>query len=356
MNDNYLVTQGNSLIEARQKMPLTVREQKLILVMVSMIEPSDDDFKDYEISIRDFHKLLGLEGREHYTEMKNMMQSLLSKVVEIPTEKGWTMTHWVSTATYIKGEGKLQLRFAAELKPYLLQLKNAFTSYKLNAILPLKSVYSIRLYELLKKWQQVQKWSCTVEELRGKLGALNKSYDVYGNFKNRVLDPSVTDLNNQTDLLIEFNEVKKGRKVVQIEFIIKRNPKSKLGTPADVPPPADFEADLLRVELIRERLNRVTTGYQLDAISFSEIHSMASSIWKEAAEEELRMLIEYVNEDKSIHNPVGFIVSKLKKALEMHKQSIVVSFKDLKPQDERHNGRVEKLPDWFEDYKKESYK
>ncbi|WP_281864873.1 replication initiation protein [Planomicrobium okeanokoites] len=353
MNENYLVTQGNSLIEARQKKPLTVREQKLILVMVSMIEPTDDDFKDYEISIRDFHRLLSLEGREHYTEMKSMMENLLSKVVEIPTDDGWLMTQWVVKARYIEGAGKLQLRFAAELKPYLLQLKNAFTSYKLNTILPLKSVYSIRLYELMKKWQQVQKWSCTVEELRGKLGAFNKSYDLYGNFKNRVLEPSVTDLNSQTDLLIEYNEVKKGRKVVQIEFIIKKNNKAKVDGRAAIQPPANFEAELLKAELIRERLNKVASGYQMDAVSFSEIHSMATSIWNEAAEAELGMLIEYVNEDKSVHNPLGFIISKVKKALDMHNQSVLVTFAELKPQNERQNSRVEALPDWFSDYQKE---
>src|SRR5690606_19288375 len=132
MNQNYVVTQGNNLIEARHKKPLTAREQKIILTMVSMIEPTDGDFKDYIISVRDFHEMLGLEGREHYTEIKKIVESLMTKVVEIPLEdKGWLMTHWVSTARYVDGSGVIQIRFAPELKPYLLQLKDTFTSYKL---------------------------------------------------------------------------------------------------------------------------------------------------------------------------------------------------------------------------------
>lgn len=343
MNENYLVTQGNNLIEARHKKPLTAREQKIILTMVSMIEPSDKDFKDYMISIRDFHEMLGLEGREHYTEIKSVVESLMTKVVEIPLEdKGWLMTHWVSTARYIDGSGVIQLRFAPELKPYLLQLKTVFTSYKLNNILSLKSVYAIRLYELMKKWQQVAQWKCSIDSLREKLGASNKSYNLYGNFKNKILIPAIKELNEQTDLFIRYTEVKKGRKVDAIEFIIRRAPEKEIQLPSPKRTKGLNETDELRT-----RLNELTKGYQFDATFFAQLHQGASLIWKEDTEKELELLIRYVNEEKTVKNPLGFIKSKITSAWEIHQAGVRITFADLQPAKERRTGREEKLPDWF---------
>ncbi|MRI66220.1 RepB family plasmid replication initiator protein [Gracilibacillus thailandensis] len=56
--------------------------------MVSMIQPSDEDFITYDISVHDFHEMLGLEGREKYSELKEIVKDLMSKVVEIPRKDG----------------------------------------------------------------------------------------------------------------------------------------------------------------------------------------------------------------------------------------------------------------------------
>ena len=126
MNENYLVTQANNLIEARHNKPLTIREQKIVLTMVGGIEPQDEDFKDYLISLKSFSEMLGLTGSTKYTEIKEIMKSMMEKTVEIPSENGgWILTHWVSSAEYVNGEGIIKLSFSPKLKPYLLQLKNS---------------------------------------------------------------------------------------------------------------------------------------------------------------------------------------------------------------------------------------
>lgn len=63
MNAKFIVAQSNELITARHNNPLTAREQKIILAMVSEIQPDDEDFKEYRISLKDFNDLLGLKGR-----------------------------------------------------------------------------------------------------------------------------------------------------------------------------------------------------------------------------------------------------------------------------------------------------
>lgn len=348
MKEHYLVTKDNSLIDARQTKPLSTTEQKIILTMASMIEPKDQDFKDYALSVKDFHKMLNLPSGVNYVHIKKIVDDLMSKVVEIPSTAaagGWVKTHWVSRAEYINGSGVIQLRFAPELKPYLIQLKDTFTSYKLSNILLLKSGYSIRLYELLKKWQRPGEWTCTLTSLREKLGVESKKYPRYANFNAKILKVAVAELNEKTDLTITVKEIKNGRNVEKLTFTIKSDRKKALPTPAptlDEPPAEPSDA-----EQMRKRLNARADNYQFDVSFFTKLHQAASLIWPDTVEQELNWLIDYVNAESSIKNPLGFVKSKITSAWEIHEVGQPISFADLRPVIERRSGRKELLPDWF---------
>ncbi|ANU12300.1 hypothetical protein BBH88_18635 (plasmid) [Planococcus antarcticus DSM 14505] len=342
MNEKHMVTQSNKLIEARHVKTLSAREQKIILTMVSMIQPDDKDFKEYSISIHEFSEMLGLKGHAKYEEIKEVALRLQEKTLFIPDEKGFVTTNWVASQRYIEGEGTIELSFSPYLKPYLLQLKTAFTSYRLSNILSLKSGYTIRLYELMKKWQHLGKWECPVDSLREKMGSNSKAYSLYGNFKNKILLPSIDELNEHTDLFVEYKEIKKGRRVEKIEFSIKRSVEKEIKLPESkrVSEQADNEE-------IRYRLNALANGYQFDNIYFSQLYQGALVIFSDQAELELEMLIRYVNEEKSVKNPLGFIKSKITSAWEIHETGGHITFADLQPMKERPTGRQEKLPDWF---------
>jgi len=340
LNFKYLVTQSNGLIEARQKKPLSAREQKIILTMVSMIQPTDEDFAFYDISIREFHEMLGLEGREHYTEIKEIVENLMSKVIEIPqVDGGWLMTHWVSTAQYLKGEGTIRLKFVPELKPYMLQLKTQFTSYRLSNILSLRSGYSIRLYELMKRWQHLGRWECTVANLREKIGATTKTYDLYGNLKSKILLASIKEVNEKTDLHITLKEIKKGRKVEKIEFSIQHFKEKEI----QIPKMGIEKVTTNSANEIKKRLNGLAQNYSFDKVYFADIYSIALNIWQDQAEIELGSLVKYINNESTIKTPLGFIKSKLKTALMLHVTGEKVSFSEL----ELSGGRTEMVPEWF---------
>ena len=347
MDNSYLVTQSNDLIEARHNNPLTAREQKIVLTMVSMIEPSDSDFKHYRISIREFTEMLGLEGSTKYTEIKKIAKQLMSKTIEIPLGDGdWLLANWVSSAKYLKGAGVIDLSFSPDLKPYMLQLKNQFTSYRLSNVLSLNSTYSIRLYELMKKWQHLGRWECSIAELKGKLGVEEGQYKQYGHFKSRVLKTSVDEVNDKTDLHIIYKEIKKGRGVNKIEFTIRHAPEREIQVPR-LEKKSELVKEPSAIDNLRERMNELAEGYQFDTAFFAQLHQGASLIWQGDAEQELEFLIRYVNEEKSVKNPLGFIKSKITSAWEIHEAGGRITFADLQPVKERWAGREEKLPDWF---------
>lgn len=349
MEENYLVTQSNNLIEARHKKPLTTREQKIVLTMVGMIQPSDEDFKDYRISVKSFSEMLGLKGSVKYTQMKGIAENLMSKTVEIPKKNGgWILVNWISSAEYKEGEGIIELSFSPKLKPYMLQLKNQFTSYRLSNILNLNSTYSIRLYELMKKWQHLGKWGCSVEDLRGKLGVGEKIYPRYANLKARVLAPAIAEVNEKTDLFIRFNEIKNGRSVERIEFTIRHAPEKEIKLPE---PKKNLEQPKKapKNEEVRIRLNNLADKelYQFDPNYFSQMYEAAFVIWGNQAETELALIIRYVNVEESVQNPLGFIKSQIKLAWEAFERGEDATFADLQPTKKRSTGRQEVIPEWF---------
>lgn len=224
IKDNNIVSKSNTLIEANSRLNLV--EQKIILCLASNIEPHDKDFKTYRFPIKKFHHLLELKGSTKYTELSKITKELLSKVIEIRRGEEVIQVSWLSSATYNKNKGIIDMRFDPLLKPFFLELSNQFTSYKLANIVKLKSTYAIRLYELLKQYEDIKERTISLENLRYYLDAMDL-YIKYGNFKQRVLIPSQAELNQKTDISFEFEEVKFGRKVQKIKFIIRSRKEKK---------------------------------------------------------------------------------------------------------------------------------
>ncbi len=215
---SLIVTQSNQLMEARYN--LSLGEQRLILSMIAKIQPDDEDFKPYRISIGEFADFLGIARGSAYHECKKITKSLLGRVLEIQEPGRLLQTGWVSSADYIDGTGMVNLSFDPLLKPYLLQLKGNFTSCKLEILLSFKSQYTMRIYMLLKQYERLKEREIELGELRQMLGLRNTQYEYYNDFKRTILEPSRKELKAKTDLYFEFDEIKYGRRVGAIRFRI----------------------------------------------------------------------------------------------------------------------------------------
>lgn len=215
---SLIVTQANELVESRYN--LTLGEQRLIFTMIARIQPDDEDFKPYQISLNELAEFLGINKNHIYTDCKKITKKLLEKVVEIDESGRLIQTHWVSSADYIDGTGVVSLTFDPLLKPYLLQLKGNFTSSKLEMLLSFKSQYTMRMYALLKQYERLKGREVDLEKLRSILGLKNDQYVLYSNFKKDILESTQKELKAKADLTFEFDEIKHGRKVGAIRFRI----------------------------------------------------------------------------------------------------------------------------------------
>lgn len=332
MDKNYLVTKANTLITANYD--LSLQEQKLILTLASMVQPTDEEFKEYEFKIKDFMELLGIETQTKYTEIPKITKELMKKVFEIKEGKDIIQLSWLSSARYKTGEGLVILKFDSSLKPYMLQLKELYTSYKLENILSLKSKYSLRLFELLKSNEYKKVWNIELEELKKLLGATEKSYSVYQNVKNRIIIKAQKELREKTDICFDFEEIKTGRKVTSIKFFIKVN--KKVNAPKEI----SVDVDTTKDDIIK------LVGLMKDHdVTYRE----AESIYKSGKGDLMHIAEVYEHfKNKSADNFIGLMVAQVKPGVfNKPKQSQnKTSFNNFEPRQYDYDDLEKKLLGW----------
>lgn len=222
--ENYVV-KHNKLIEAKGRM--TLMEQKILRAVISVIKPEDKDFKEYQIDVREFQELSGSDGRKDlYNELKDVSHRLMDRKIEIEEliaegKKRFLVTRYISSAEYVTGEGHIKILFDPKLKPYLLDLKEQYTQYQLKYVMQMRSAHALRLYELLKQYEAVGRRRFTLDDFKQYLGV--EGYSAFKDLERRVLRPSQDEINEMTDLFVEYSKICQGRgaKVVAIEYSIK---------------------------------------------------------------------------------------------------------------------------------------
>lgn len=127
---HHIVIQGKEFLPARKEKILTEKEQVIVLEMINMLNPGDEDEKDYERPAQEWYELLGIQEPNKELQLKGVFQDLMTKVVEIPLDDGWLMTHWLSSLVYSKNPETVEIQLTPELKPYFLQFKNSLTLKK----------------------------------------------------------------------------------------------------------------------------------------------------------------------------------------------------------------------------------
>lgn len=343
MDVKNLVTKSNLLIEANYRLGLV--EQKIILCVASNIQPNDSDFKTYTFPIKEFHKLIGLKGSPKYTELRKITKELMRKVFEVRVNNKVVQVAWLSYVSYNEQEGTIDVRFDPFLRPFLLELKKNFTSYRLENVVKLKSSYAIRLYELLKQYEKIRERMFTLDDLRNILGA-DDIYPAYGNFKQRILVPAQNELKDKTDIQFDIAEYKTGRKVDRVKFIIRGRTSGEKPTRVFEERLSEFQA----ANTFSERAKRLAMqqGFVL------QDHTLGQ--WSKYGEDTVLQVLEEFRFQTGIENPIGYITRILqnKAAKDVSSQPLsntstqnLEVYQALKHIQAEYVRSSELLPDWF---------
>lgn len=220
-----IVRKSNILIEASYK--LTLQEQRFLLVCLSRIDsrpgaaPADEQ-KTMSITAAEFHDAFPDMGRQHAeAKLKEAIDRLWERSVIIRDGEDREEFRWVQhRAQYFSGEARVQITFSDAVMPYLTQLEKQFTRVVVKNVSSLSSAYSIRIYELLQRFRSTGERYITVEDFRSALG-LDGKYSDFKMLNRDLLKPAIAELNEKSDLSVEVELVKRGRKVTSLRFRIK---------------------------------------------------------------------------------------------------------------------------------------
>lgn len=234
-----LVVKDNVLINAATVLSLT--EQRLILLAIIDTRASGAGITASEplaVHANRYATEFGVTRQAAYSALREAASGLFERRFSYQEERkkgvADVVSRWVSQIAYIEEEATVELVFSPAIVPLITNLEKHFTSYQLELVRELTSFYAIRLYELLIAWRGVGKASFGLEALRGSLGIEPTAYQRIGNFKSRVLDIALKQINEKTDLTVQCHQQKSRGKVAGFSFTFQlKSPAAKQADKSD---------------------------------------------------------------------------------------------------------------------------
>eukprot|EP00160_Parvularia_atlantis_P009719 Unigene192_Nuclearia_a/m.689 Unigene192_Nuclearia_a/g.689 ORF Unigene192_Nuclearia_a/g.689 Unigene192_Nuclearia_a/m.689 type:complete len:317 (-) Unigene192_Nuclearia_a:1658-2608(-) len=227
-----LVVKDNALINASYNLDLV--EQRLILLAIVEARESGKGINandPLEVHADSYINQFGVHRNTAYQALKDACKDLFARQFSYQEKKANgnirnVMSRWVSQIAYNDNEATVDLIFAPAVVPFITRLEEQFTKYELQQVSSLSSAYAIRLYELLIQWRSAGKTpTIELQEFRKKLGVLDNEYLRMAHLKERVLELSIKQINEHTDITVKYEQHKKGRSISGFSFTFKQKKK-----------------------------------------------------------------------------------------------------------------------------------
>ncbi|MES9942827.1 MAG: replication initiation protein [Candidatus Thiodiazotropha sp. 6PLUC2] len=203
------VFKSNMLIDANYKLNLV--EQRIILACIAGINPYEALPEEITYTAEEYAETFSTSLKRAYHALQEGTEQLSKRKLQIGGQDG----KWFDSVEYLEGEAAILLRFSKHAEAHLIHLTKNFTWYELRKVAPLQSTYSIRLYELLIKWRNINSRTktllITVDEFKKRLG-LDGQYEAFRNLKQRVIEPAIKELEAKSGIKFTGWEVKRKRR------------------------------------------------------------------------------------------------------------------------------------------------
>ena len=217
------IAKSNELITACYNITLDeVRILNLVIEQINSRKKAVEQSNTFEFTVDDFiNAYPTVDKKSAYKQVQKAIDSLGAKwCVTDRNEKFVEKVIFFTKQTYFFNEGRFIIKIHEDLMPYISNLVNKFTTYNLEHIAKLSTFYAVRIYELLIQFKKTGLRKITVEELKEILLVSDK-YPRFNSFNQRILTPSIDDINEKTNLNVKVEQIKKGRKIVALEFKFK---------------------------------------------------------------------------------------------------------------------------------------
>ncbi|WP_346799484.1 replication initiation protein RepM (plasmid) [Halomonas sp. Bachu 37] len=202
---------------------VTLAEQRLILLAIVQGNGDKEALKQVEIHASQYADKYKVTPSAAYKALHEASLQLFERRFSYQEEgkRGpiTRMRRWVQGVDYGEADGILRLIFSDDVLPSLCELHDRFLYYGLEQVADLTSVHAVRLYELLIAWRSTGKTPVIkVADLRRQLGIEPDEYGRMTDFKRRVLDFAIKQINEHTDIKASYIQHKRGRSITGFEF------------------------------------------------------------------------------------------------------------------------------------------
>ena len=222
MNTNNLevLFKSNTLIKA--KYDFTVAQNRLLQKVFYEIQKNKTNIAT--INIIELKKIIKSKDVNTIPGIKTFLNNLkANEIMQIKSNKSWTVVNVISGFEYLEKENSFRIEIPILLLDLIHQYtKTGFTPTNVTKYISLGATNAQRLYELLRMWtgnKEVIEYS--LEEIKEYL-LLDNKYNLFSNFRRRIIEPVITELKEKELLdIYKVEYIKTGRKVTSIKFYVK---------------------------------------------------------------------------------------------------------------------------------------
>ncbi len=308
-DSSFIVKKSNSLIHSKYNLSLI--EQRIVLIAISFID--DIESRTVEIPVTTYKTLLKQEhfNYQHFVEVLKKLRenSIVMVTINKKTQEldEGIITGWVDRVYYSKGI--IQIKFNEDIWAHLIELKEKYTQYQLSCVLNLNSKYSIRMFEILKSYEYIGYYNIKIDELREIL-FLGSKYPRFNDLDKNIIEPTVREINQNSDIHIAYTPCKKGRKYELIKFTI-----SKITEDEDngIPKEVTMARNMSDNELFVSIKTILTLKYKCTFSHIEASWNSCSEYSKNALVSTYLALMADEWKDHSITSPKAFFAEHLKR-------------------------------------------
>lgn len=218
--------QGNELIAGIYSMPLDCKRVLLLGLAKVRHQESKDQPLQFQITAKAWGTLFQLDKESAYKQLKRAAHKLMRQynpvkvagVGDGPIDPDdYRELVWFDECRYCTRQGYVELCFSDKIRPHITDLRSDFTLVDLNAVRGMNSVHSIRIYEMLRRYRSTGWMTISIADLRT-LFQLERKYTEVNDFKRKVIDKSIEEINQKTNLQVTYEVKRTGRKITHITF------------------------------------------------------------------------------------------------------------------------------------------
>ena len=286
-----LIVKSNKLVQALQSLSLS--ETRLLQIAIIDARETGKGLstdEPLELNATRYAEAFNISPDAAYLALIEAEESLFKRQFTITNDDGsLTKSRWIQDANYKKGQGRILVTLTRIVIEHVTKIdgfEQYFTSYHLKKTSDFKSVYAVRLYELLIQWRSTGKTPVfEINKFRDQLGIGVNEYTRMEAFKRRVLEIAIEQVNEFSDITVKYDQQKKGRSISGFSFTFKhkKDVSAKVGQRKN---PSDFFSKMTDPQrhLFANKLCRLPemNSYSQGTESFEQFAVRISEMLKDA--------------------------------------------------------------------------